>query len=183
MVLHIRWTCLPDRPLASTTQLPALRFPDGHGLTRGPRVDRSDHFRKPYLHERRSYPVFWLEQPQRGVRVKHSPCVLPAWRFEASLEGKACMGTPTVAQWIRIHLPMQGVQVRFLVQEDSTCLRATKPLQCNHWPSVPTARTLQQEKPWQWEAHAPQPRVAPLAATRESLHTTQTQRSQKIINK
>ena len=33
-----------------------------------------------------------------------------------------------VAQWVRIHLPMQGTQVRSLAQEDSTCCKATKPV-------------------------------------------------------
>ena len=33
-----------------------------------------------------------------------------------------------VAQWLRIRLPMQGTQVRSLVQEDPTCCRATKPV-------------------------------------------------------
>ena len=28
------------------------------------------------------------------------------------------LGTSLVAQWLRIYLPMQGTQVRFLVQED-----------------------------------------------------------------
>ena len=37
-----------------------------------------------------------------------------------------------VAQWLRIHLPMQGTQVRALVQEDPTCCRATKPMQHNY---------------------------------------------------
>ena len=37
-------------------------------------------------------------------------------------------GPSLVIQWIRIRLPMQGTQVRSLVQEDSTCLGATKPL-------------------------------------------------------
>ena len=36
--------------------------------------------------------------------------------------------------------------------------------------SHPTTCALQREKPPQWEAHTPQWRVAPLAATRESLH-------------
>ena len=35
--------------------------------------------------------------------------------------------TSLVAQWLRIHLPMQGTQVRALVQEDPTCQGATKP--------------------------------------------------------
>ena len=46
---------------------------------------------------------------------------------------------------------MQGTQVRSLVQEDHTGLRATKPVSHNYW-----AHVLQQEKPQQWGAHAPQ---------------------------
>ena len=37
------------------------------------------------------------------------------------------------AQWLRIHLPMQGTQVQFLVWEDSTWCRKTKPLCHNYW--------------------------------------------------
>ena len=37
-------------------------------------------------------------------------------------------GASLVVQEFGIHLPMQGTQVRFLVQEDSTCHRATKPM-------------------------------------------------------
>ena len=36
-----------------------------------------------------------------------------------------------MAQWLRICLPMQGTWVQSLVQEDSTCLRATKPTRHN----------------------------------------------------
>ena len=32
-----------------------------------------------------------------------------------------------MVQWLRTHLPMQGTQVRSLVQEDSACCGATKP--------------------------------------------------------
>ena len=39
-------------------------------------------------------------------------------------------GTSLVVQWIRLRLPMQGTQLRSLVQEDPTCHRATKPM--NH---------------------------------------------------
>ena len=38
-----------------------------------------------------------------------------------------------VAQWFRIHLPMQGTRVRALVREDPTCRRATKPVHHNCW--------------------------------------------------
>ena len=37
-------------------------------------------------------------------------------------------GASLVAQWLRIHLPMQGTWVRALVHEDPTCRGATKPV-------------------------------------------------------
>ena len=40
-------------------------------------------------------------------------------------------GTSLVAQWLIIHLPTQGTQVRALVREDPTCRRATKPVYHN----------------------------------------------------
>ena len=86
-----------------------------------------------------------------------------------------------VAQWLRICLPMQGTWVQSLVREDPTGHEATKPVHHNYWARAPRARAPQQEKPPQWEAHAPQQRVA---ATRESPRTaTKTQHSQKYINK
>ena len=42
-------------------------------------------------------------------------------------------GTSLVAQWLRIHLPMQGTWVWALVQEDPTCRGATKPVHHNYW--------------------------------------------------
>ena len=42
-------------------------------------------------------------------------------------------GTSLVAQWLRIRLPLQGTQVRSLVQEDLTCRRATRPTCHNYW--------------------------------------------------
>ena len=41
--------------------------------------------------------------------------------------------TSLVGQWLEICLPMQGTWVRSLVQEDSTCCWATKPMCHNHW--------------------------------------------------
>ena len=43
------------------------------------------------------------------------------------------LGTSLVAQWLRIHLPMQGTQVRSLFREDPTCHGATKPVHHNYW--------------------------------------------------
>ena len=42
-------------------------------------------------------------------------------------------GTSLAPQWIRIHLLMQGTWVWSLVQEDPTCLGATRPLSHNYW--------------------------------------------------
>ena len=41
-------------------------------------------------------------------------------------------GTSLVAEWLRIHLPMQGTRVRALVREDPTCRGATKPV-CHNY--------------------------------------------------
>ncbi|KAJ8775921.1 hypothetical protein J1605_015984 [Eschrichtius robustus] len=45
---------------------------------------------------------------------------------------QAIAGASLVAQWLRIRLPMQGTQVQSLVQEDTTCRGATKPVQHNY---------------------------------------------------
>ena len=42
------------------------------------------------------------------------------------------IGASLVAQWLRIHLPIQGTWVRALVQEDPTCHGATKPVRHNY---------------------------------------------------
>ena len=77
-------------------------------------------------------------------------------------------GASLVAQWIRIHQPMQGTQVWSLVQEGSTCWGATKPASHTYWdhvlqllkPTCPTAYAPQWEKPPQWEAFPLQQRLA-----------------------
>ena len=60
-----------------------------------------------------------------------------------------------------------------LVWEDPTCCKATKPERHNYWSHVPGARALQQEKPLEGQARAPQLSSceAPLAAARESPPT------------
>ena len=63
-----------------------------------------------------------------------------------------------VVQWLRIHLPMQGIWVRSLVREDPTCRGATKPMHHNYWACAlePAshnywARVPQLLKPAHWE--------------------------------
>ena len=41
-------------------------------------------------------------------------------------------GISLVAQWLRIHLPVQGTQVGSLVREDPTCCLAAKPV-CHNY--------------------------------------------------
>ena len=55
--------------------------------------------------------------------------------------------TSLVVQWLRIHLPMNGTQVRSLVRENPMCCGATKPTCCNYWSPCSSAYALQQEKP------------------------------------
>ena len=45
-------------------------------------------------------------------------------------------GTSLVVQWLRLHLPVQGIWVQSLVWEDPTCLRATKPMYHNYQASA-----------------------------------------------
>ena len=56
------------------------------------------------------------------------------WRTSNLLLAYRWFYSPSlVAQWLRIHLPMQGTRVRALVQEDPTCCEATKPVRHNYW--------------------------------------------------
>ena len=81
------------------------------------------------------------------------------------------LGASLVVQWLRVCLPMWGTRVRALVWEDPTCRRATRPVSHNCWACASGACALQQERPWWWEAHAPQWRVAPTCHNwRKPLH-------------
>ena len=57
------------------------------------------------------------------------------WKREKRSRGSSktsISGASLVARWLRIRLPMQGIRVRALVQEDPTCHGATKPLRHNY---------------------------------------------------
>ena len=64
------------------------------------------------------------------LSISHQP-----WKFSRLLGPLLRMyfWASLVAQWLRIRLPMQGIQVRTLVQEDPTCCGATKPVSHNYW--------------------------------------------------
>ena len=58
---------------------------------------------------------------------------LPCMGTKEENTGKKMMPRASlVAQWLRIHLPMQGTRVGSLVQEDPTCRGATKPMHHNY---------------------------------------------------
>ena len=42
------------------------------------------------------------------------------------------LGASLVAQWLGIHLPMQGTGIRALLREDPTCHGAAKPVSHNY---------------------------------------------------
>ena len=62
-----------------------------------------------------------------------------------SLKREHCWASLMV-QWLGIHLPKQGTQAPSLVQEDSTCRGATKPMYCRYRSQVPRACAPQLEK-------------------------------------
>ena len=68
---------------------------------------------------------------------------------------------------------MQGAWVRSLVQEDPTCWGATKPLCHNYWARALEPHAVQQEKPAQWEAHAPQLESSPCSLQLEKTRAQQ----------
>ena len=92
-----------------------------------------------------------------------------------------------MAQWLTVHLPTQGTQVQFLVQEDSTRLRAARPVRPNYRDRVPRACAPQQgEKPLgltrspstTTREQAPQPEKTCMQQQRTS--TTRTLKIEKI---
>ena len=116
--------------------------------------------------------------PDRGCFSPHPKVKSMKYEWEINI---FVVGTSLVAQWLRICLPTQGTRVRAPVQEDPTCRGTTKPVRLNYgafalepashnyWSPctttteahVPRDPAPQQEKPQQWEACAPQRRVAP----------------------
>ena len=133
-------------------------------------------------------PALW--RPRSCVLLLRAQ---PRSHSEYQEKEESSCGASLVAQWWRIRLPMQEMQVQSLVREDPTCCRATEPLSHKHRaralqalkPECPRACALQQEKPQQWEARAPRPESRPLSLQLEkSLHSNEDPAQSKIkINK
>ena len=93
--------------------------------------------------------------------------------------------TSLLEQWIRIHRPMQGTQVRSLVWADPIGCITIKPTSQNYWackpyllkPEHPRACALQQERPPQWEAS-----VLPLGkACMQQWRPSATKKSKRLL--
>ena len=87
---------------------------------------------------------------------------------------KFTAGASLVAQWLRIHLPMQGTRVRSLIQEDPTCRGATNPVLHNYW-----ACTLGPPNHSYW-AHVP--RLLRPACLEPVLRNKRSHRNQKPMH-
>ena len=109
----------------------------------------------------------------------HAKCCSCSEKQFGSFIQRCMYGTSLVVQWLRICLPMQATLVWSLVQEDSTCLGATK-LMCHNYWVCPLKTCAPQEKLSQWEDHDGYKEYPPLAETRESPRAaTKTQNNQK----
>ena len=69
--------------------------------------------------------------PTNQKKVTHSTALTPNFAYK-NFSPKTIRGASLVAQWLRIHLPMQGTRVQALGQEDPTCCRGTKPVRHNY---------------------------------------------------
>ena len=91
-------------------------------------------------------------------------------------------GASLVVQWLRICLAMQGTLVWSLIWEDSTCLRATKPV-CYNYQAHTLAPVLCNKKPLQWKVRALRRRVAPTHYSQTKLECSNKDPVQLKINK
>ena len=75
----------------------------------------------------------WRLLKKLKIKLPYDPAIplLGIYPEKTIIQKDTCR-TSLVAQWLRIHLSMQGTQVRALVLEDPTCCGATKPV-CHNY--------------------------------------------------
>ena len=91
-----------------------------------------------------SYAAYLLSLPQHWYHISGRA-------YRASL----------MVQWLRINLPKQGTGIQSLVWEDSTCQGYLSLHTATAKVHARTTYALQQEKPPEWEAWAPQLESSP----------------------
>ena len=66
--------------------------------------------------------------------ISHRKNIWKVWsRSDISIDS----GVSLVVQWLRVHQPMQGTQVQFLVWEDPMCCWSIKLVLHNNWAHMP----------------------------------------------
>ena len=115
-----------------------------------------------------------------GLLISNSESLKPSYSVIKKTNKKKW--TSLVAQWWRIHLPMQETWVWSLIWEDPTCRRATKPLHCSYWvcaqgqelkllsPCVLEPMLHNREVLPQWKARAPPLESSPCTPQLEKAH-------------
>ena len=104
-------------------------------------------------------------------------------------EGKMLIGTSLIAQWLGIHLPVQGTQVQCLVWKDPTCCGATQPMSHSFWAPVhlePTShdkRSHSNKEPKRHSEEEPRPLQLEKTHTATKTHHSQNHPINKIIKK
>ena len=98
---------------------------------------------------------------------------------------------PLVVQWLRIHLPVPGTQIRSLVWQDPTCSerRASVPWRLSPHASPPAVTTraqspracAQRQEKHEWALQLES--KPPLASTGESLHAAMKTQCSRKLNK
>ena len=152
------------------------------------RFDQSEE--RIYEAEDKAYEIIKSEEKQRkinkewkptwimGCHQGHNLCIIrvPKKEKEKGEESlfKEIIRASLVVQRLRIHLPMQGIQVWALVREDPTCCGATKPVCHNYWTCAlePLSHNYQSWHITTTEAHAPRARAPQQeTTTMRSPHT------------
>ena len=108
-----------------------------HYLHYSQELTDSPRFKNPFMERKLVWPLWKTIQrflKKLKIELPYVPAI-PPLELHISRENsnsKRYMRNSLMIQWLRLYLPMQGTQVRSLVQEDSTCLTATKP-KCHNY--------------------------------------------------
>ena len=112
------------------------------------------------------HPVSWGLHASGGGPAPRRPVSGPPCLAQLHFQSSIKIPRLPMAQWERIHLPMQETRIWSLAWEDPT-----KPVSHSYWACAP-----QQEKPLLWEAHA-----LPLEKSRTAKKTQHGQKERKLF--
>ena len=129
----------------------------------------------------------WINQviPHSVSTFPISILFLPYSLYPSPWLAKEMPKKPLLTEWISKEKdfpsgPVVETRIQSLLWEDSSCLRATKPMHHNYWTPHTLQPVLRNEKLPQWEACAPQLESSPCSPQlKKSLSTaTKTQSSE-----